>query len=882
MVTTEPPARSGSAPEPGQHISHYRILEKLGEGGMGVVFRAVDVNLERTVALKLLRAGKTSDPKHRGRFLREARAASALNHPNIITVYEIANAGGADFIAMEYVHGETLSALAGEEGLAEQEALGYAIQIAEALSAAHAAGLVHRDLKPANIMVTGPASGHPGTVKLLDFGLAKPVGSGGISGTDATLSADHTTAGELVGTVAYMSPEQAQGLPLDARSDIFSFGTVLFEMLTGELPFPGVNALERLFKIVNQPPVPLRDRRPDLSESLCRVVDRALEKDPGQRFQRADELLAELRACAESTPAVAAPSRRARPRRWWKRRAALAAAGLAGLVVLAATPMLVPARWFGRMSGERKIAVLPFRNVGGAAANQAFCDGVMETVASSLTRMEQFQGSLWVVPASEVRREGVSNARDAASALGINLVITGSVQRDGEMVRLTTSLVDARSRRQLRSREITRRLSELAELQDWVIRATADMLDVELHPQARQALAGGATTAPGAYDLYLQAQGYLQRRERGDLERSITLFEQALAHDARYVLAYSGLGEAYWRLYRATKDTRWVEPARENSRRALALSDRVPSVYRTLGMIEAGSGNYPEAVRALERALALDPASAATALELGAAYESMGRAAEAEAIYRKAVSLHPADWPSLNYLGLFLYRQGRYAEAVPQFNRAVELAPDNYSAHTNLGATHWMAGHYEEAARSFEKSLALRPSAGALSNLGTIYFFTGRCREAAPLMEKATALQPKNEELWANLADTYACLGARDQALEAYRRAVGLARERLVVNPGDAELLSAVALYRARMGERTQAVPDVEKATRLAPSNRKVLWRSALVHELCGRRETALKALAAALGRGQPLGEIRNEPALASLRADPRFRQLVGEPSPAR
>lgn len=836
---------------------------------MGVVYRALDLRLERTVALKLLSPEWTADPKRRNRFVREAKTASALNHPNIVTIHEIETADGADFIAMECVRGQTLAGLIGGNGMTLEEALRCAAQIAEGLCAAHAAGLVHRDLKPANVMVT-----ESGLVKILDFGLAKLVSSNQPDETGETRTDIHTAVGEIVGTVAYMSPEQAQGLPVDARSDIFSFGTVLFEMLTGQLPFQGKSALDRMFGIVNKPPAPLRKIRPDVPETLARIVERALEKDPDRRYQRMDDVLGDLRTCGGGASTVTI-SASPLPRRWSRRRIALAVAGLMGLLVLAATPMLVPPRWLGRMSGEKKIAVLPFRNVGNQTSNQAFCDGIMETITSSLTQLEQFQGSLWVVPASEVRREKVTNAQDAANALGINLVVTGSVQRDGDQVRLTANLVDAKTRRQLRSREIVRRLSELAELQDWVIQATADMLDVELHPQVRQALAGGATTAPGAYDLYLQAQGYLQRRDKGDLERSLALFQHAVEQDPRYARAYAGLGEAYWWLYRATKDTRWVEPARENCRRALALSDRIASVYRTLGMIENGAGNHREAVRALDRALELEPANAAACVELGGAYEAMGRPEEAEAIYRKAANLHPSDWPSLNHLGLFYYRQGRYPEAAPQFLRAIELAPENNSAHTNLGATYWMAGQYEEAARSFEKSLALRPSASAYTNLGTIYFFQKRYKEAAPLMEKATQLQPKNEDMWANLADTYACLGDRYRAGEAYRRAVGLARERLVVNPSDAELLSSLALYSAKLGNRSEALSVITKAQSLAPGSRKVLWRSALVHELCGERESALNALAAALRGGHPLDEVSNEPALAGLRADSRFQQLI-------
>jgi serine/threonine-protein kinase len=671
-----------------------------------------------------------------------------------------------------------------------------------------------------------------------------------------------------------MSPEQAQGLPVDARSDIFSFGTVLFQMLTGQAPFLGAIAA-LLYAIVHASPPPLRRLRPDAPEALAALVERALEKDPARRPQSMEEALASLKAVGETSQPAAGMRWPSRPRAS-RRRVMVAAAAISLLVLLAAARFAALSGWFSAVPKEKKIAVLPFRNVGGQPANQAFCDGVMETVSSGLTQMEQFHGALWVVPAGEVRRENVSTPHDAARALGANLVIAGSVQREGASVRLTADLVNAATTRQLRSRQVSRNLSELSELQDWVIQATADMLDVELRPQARQALAGGSTKTSGAYDLYLQAQGHLLLRTKDELERSARLFREAIAQDPNYALAYDGLGEADWRLYRATRDTQFVEPARENCRRALALSDRMPSAYRTLGMIESGSGRPEEAIRAFQRSLELDPASASTYAELGAAYEAMGRPQDAEKSYLKATELHPSDWASLNFLALFYYRRGRYEEAVPVFRRGIELAPDNNALYTNVGATYWMAGRLDDAARSFERSLALRPSASVYTNLGTAYFFQGKCAEAAPLMEKAANLEPKNNEFWANLADVDACLGLADKARAGYERALGLVQERLAVNPKDPELLGALALYWARLGDSAKALPEAGEARTRGSANRIVQWHAALTYELCGRREAALNALAAALRLGQPRNEIRNEPALAALRKDPEYQKLIG------
>ncbi len=292
-------------------------------------------------------------------------------------------------------------------------------------------------------------------------------------------------------------------------------------------------------------------------------------------------------------------------------------------------------------------------------------------------------------------------------------------------------------------------------------------------------------------------------------------------------------------------------------------------------MIESGSGRPDEAISAFQKSLDLDPSNAATYGEMALAYEAAGRLTDAEESDLKATTLRPGDWSTRSALALFYYRHGRYAEAIPLFRRGLELAPDNISLYTNLGATYWMNGQLDEAAASWERSLALRPSPSAYSNLGTVYFYQGRCQDAAPMMEHAAEAQPRNNDFAANLADVYACLGQTEKAKAAYERAVSLVEERLKVNPGDPESVSARGLYRARLGDRLRALSDTGRAEKLGPANRTVFWHAALVYELCGRRDDALDALANALRLGEPLNEVRNEPALARLRTDPRYQSLI-------
>jgi len=864
----------------GRTISHFEILEKLGEGGMGVVYCARDVNLDRLVALKILQPEQMANPRRRARLAGEAKSASALNHPNIVTIYEIESRDGIDYIAMEYIRGETLLELVPPNGMELAAALDCAAQIASALAAAHAAGIVHRDVKPANIM-----RAKSGLVKLLDFGIAITDQSEVDPNAATSTMAFLTRPGTVVGTLAYMSPEQAQAGSVGPRSDIFSLGVVLYQMFTGTLPFHAGSQVGMLYEIVHTKAPTLNKTRPELPPALDRVLQKALEKDPERRYQSAGELLKDLKeisrqlemGVAAANISFALAGRNAERLKAW---------GVAALIasVLLLTAVLAwrfAPRWLNRVPAEKKIAVLPFRNIGGDRDNEVFCDGVMEALTSELTELSQFHGSLWVVPASEVRREGLASPGEARRALGANLVITGSVRRDHDQVHLTATLVDANSMRNLRSREIERPVGEEAGLQDSVVQEIAGMLQLELGTRERQALAAGQTGTSGAYDLYLQARGHLERRGRGDIDQAIQMFQKAIQLDSKYALAYAGLGEAYWRKYGETADTQWVEPARKNCQRALELNGQIGPVYLTLGIIEEGAGHHDLALDALAKARQLEPANPRVLSELGNVREAMGQFDQAESFFQAATKLRPDDWTSLNSLGGFYYRRGRYQDAVQVFEQVTQLAPDNSQGYTNLGATNAMAEQYVAAADNFKKSLTLRQSASAYSNLGTIYFFLGRCPEAVPLMEQARQLAPKSEQMWGNLGDAYACdPGRKADAKLAYQRAVQLGRERLAVNGNDGETLSLVALYQAKLGDNSKALAEIQRARRIAPGSRKVLWEAALVYELAGNRNEALAALAGAIHGGQPLDEVRGEPALAKLRTDPRYQTLMAGTAP--
>src|SRR5260370_20811791 len=630
----------------GRTISHYEILDELGQGGMGVVYCARDVRLDRLVALKILPAEHMANPQRRSRFVREAQTASALNHPNIITIYEIESVDNVDYIAMEFVRGSTLRESIPPGGLPVLEALGYASQIAAGLAAAHADGIVHRDIKAANIMVN-----KSGTVKLLDFGIAQ-VEHVAIeeSATTGTLAAYLTRPGTVIGTTAYMSPEQAQAKEVDQRSDIFSLGIVLYQILTAALPFQASSELALMHDIVYTPARAGYQRGEDVAVAVDRVVRIAMAKDPGKRYPSMEGFLEDLKEISGAMelgrkPKNASGARRLAPKRSWRKPIAIAALAVSVLLVFAVALWKIAPGWLVSVPAEKKIAVLPFRNIGDNRENEAFRDRLMEALTSELTELSQFHGTLWVVPATEVRRGAFTSAKDANRALGVNLVITGSVQRDSSSVLLTANLVDAATLRQLRSREIRRPIDAVANLQESVVQEVAGMLQLELGARERQILAAGETNTSSAYDLYLQARGHLQRRDKGDVDRAVELFQQAVGRDPKYALAYAGLGEAFWWKYRDSSNTPWAEPAQKNCKLALRLNDQLAPAYMTLSIINAATGPDADAIKAFKRALELDPINASAHVELAGVYEKMGKFDDELSTYKKAVELLPGDWP---------------------------------------------------------------------------------------------------------------------------------------------------------------------------------------------------------------------------------------------
>jgi serine/threonine-protein kinase len=873
-------------------LGRFELSGLLGAGGMGEVYRARDPTLGRDVAIKCLPAAFSADRLRLARFEQEARAASTLNHPNIVIIHEVGESEGQHFIVMELVEGVDVRNLLTTRPLPVNRALDIAAQVAHGLAKAHAAGIVHRDLKPENLMVTAD-----GLVKILDFGLAKlsaapeperegyPV----IDSHSETLShgvVPNTAFGAVLGSPGYMAPEQAKAERVDFRADQFALGAILYEMLTAQRAFHRETRFQTLAAIIEDDPEPVGILNPAVPEPVRWIVERCLAKEPGRRYASTEDLARELDQVRghlgtlqgeppeRREPAV--PSdRRTRSRAW---RVVLTSGVLIGLLagLLALTKFRDPANSLTTepLPEHKQVAVLRFSTDSEDWQVRAFADGLVDTLTGQLTRLQKFQPSLTVVPSTDIRQAGVATPAAARSALGATLVVTGRLQRVGDRVRLNGSLVDTERARPLRSFTLDQDAAG-PDLQEGVVDRLARTLELELAPDARAALLAGAANMPGAHAVYLEGRGYLQRYDDAQsVDRALTAFQRALEIDPDYPLAYAGLAEAYWRRYRLDHEPAVLELGDKAAARALRLNDLLAPVHVTLGQLASSRGDWKPAVAAFTRALALDPASADAWRELGAAYEQLRRYDEAEATYRRAIELRPGYWAGHNYLGVLLLRRGRFSEAEGELRRAASLAPDNTRALNNLAAVLIQVERYDEAVGVLDRSTRLRPTAGALGNLGTALFRRHRYADAARAMEKAVALSDRDSRLWRNLgAAYYWAEDERAKAPAAYARAAALLEKERDVNPRDAQVQIRLADCYGMAGRKAQALDTARKALLLGPQDTNVLFIAGQLHEILGERTRAVKLITRALDEGLPWSEVETSPALAALRQDPRLRE---------
>src|SRR5487761_1323646 len=750
----------------------YRVLGMAGAGGMGVVYRAQDIRLERTVALKFLPDQLNASDRDKERFLREARTASSLDHPNIGVIHGIEETpDGRTFIVMAFYEGQSLAQRIRSGPIRCREAVEIALQIANGLAAAHARQIVHRDIKPSNVMLT-PA----GVVKIVDFGLAHVVSAQTVSETGIT------------GTISYMSPEQTLGRVVDQRSDIWALGLVFAEMLTGRNPIERDSISATVVAILNEPPRAL-DAVP---VELQQIVYRALSKDPLQRYQHCADVIADLTAArsldlpatADAHAAGAQPltpkhtRRTAEIRKYidnaarssWpgalpQKRAwtAWLAAPIAVLLTLGVLLLFPAAR--DRLNGalftgsEKHIAVLPFDNVGDNPENGALVVGLMDSLAGQLSNLAVGKKSLWVVPTSEVRRLKVTDPAAALKELGANLVVKGSVERDGNDVHLEVDLIDTKSMRQIGSADLEDAAGDLATLQDEAVARLARLMNISV--TADMLRNTGGSVNPAAYEDYLTALGYMQRYDKPrNLDVAIAALKKSIETDPRFALGYAQLGEAYRLKYQVEQNSKWLTEAKANCRKAIELDNHIPETYVTLGRIHDSTGKHDLALEEFQHALSLNARDASALAGLAHAYENAARLADAEAAYQKPAAMRPDDWDGYNNLGMFLQRQHKYPEAIAQYQHALQLTPANAQVLLNLGGTYVDSGDPKSlplAESALKKSIELNPSYPAYANLGFLLYQEHQYRTAVEATQHALSLNSTDYSVWDNLRLAFEC-----------------------------------------------------------------------------------------------------------------------------
>jgi serine/threonine protein kinase/tetratricopeptide (TPR) repeat protein len=743
----------------GQTLGHYILEEKLGEGGMGVVYRARDTHLDRLVAIKVLRPDTLANPERKRRFIQEAKSASALNHPNIITVYDISNDGGIDYIAMEYVAGQSLDRLLGLNGLPLAAALQYSAQVADALAAAHEAGIVHRDLKPGNLVVSDK-----GRVKLLDFGLAKLTerGDSGESAATETFG-PQTEEGAILGTVVYMSPEQAQGAKVDGRSDIFSFGAMLYEMVTGRRPFSRRTPVETLAAILRDEPPPT-----GAGAELDRVIARCLAKHPAERFQSAHDLAFALRSMQQSgtgsaTPPAAPPLSR-RPSRGPR----VAAAAAALLLVLAAG-----AWWFvaHRSQPIESLAVLPFVTAGGDPDTEYLSEGLSESLITSLSRVPRLK----VKSRDTVfRYQGRDkDAQQVGRDLGVRAVLRGRLVHRGGGLSISAELVDTSDGNVLWRDQYNRKTADLLAIQQEISNEISRQLRLRLTGEDQRRLAAASTRNPEAFQLYLQGRYWWNRRTDDAVKKAVEYFQQAIERDPGYAQAWAGLADSYVALtiVGSMPAAESYPKAKAAANRAIELDEALAEPRVSRAMLKTLEWDWPGAERDFRRALELNPDYGTAHHWFALHLVAVGRLPEALAEIRRAQEVEPLS-PIINaHVGWCYYFNRQYEPAVAELRKTVEMDPSFGPSHEFLGAAYALQRRPQDAAAEFEQALKLsRRALLVLAYSGSSFAFLGRRAEALKVLQEMLDLSRQTYVGPSRLAMLYASLGERDHAFEYYEK----------------------------------------------------------------------------------------------------------------
>jgi serine/threonine protein kinase/tetratricopeptide (TPR) repeat protein len=858
------------APSVGQVFGHYRLIEQIGAGGMGVVFRAHDEQLRRDVALKILPHDLFSDTLSRERFRKEALAVGRLNHPNIAMAFDFGAQDGIDYLVTEYIPGQGLDEKIGKQPLPQKTVLELGIQMMSGLEAAHRETVIHRDLKPGNIRLN-----RDGQLKILDFGLAKMSEPFDENADTVNLTASLSVSG----TLPYMAPELLRSEDADARADIWAAGAVLYEMATGKRAFPDKQPSMVIDAILHYDPVRPTLINPKITMPFEAVILKTLDRDPERRYQSARELRVDLQRLLTGGEIATDTLHQSKVReiviRGRQRRLVLT---LVGVLLLGLAIGYFVKRWLPASKGHQKIlAVLPIETVGQDAATNALGLGLTETLTAKLVQASD-SDSVQVVSPRDLRDQKVLTAGDARREFGTDYVLESSLQRSGQAIRINCYLVDSRTHRQIAARTIEADASDTFKIQDQVVNAALDMLPGTIEASRRQALAARQDTQPAAYEAYIRGRGYLLEYEKPEnIDNAIAEFQQALKVDPKYAPAYAGLGQAYWIGYQQlNRGKDWLDKASGSCRKALGFTPRAPDAYTCLGNVLVGTGKYEEAVSQYQLALGLDQANQDALEGLASAYAKLGDTTSAEASFKKAIALRPNYWSVYSWLGEFYTNQARYKDAAEMYSKTIELAPDNYAGYRNLGAVYLYQDRYQEAVTNLTRSIELRPSLEAYVNLGAAYFLQHEFVQAVDAFQAGIKLDDRNYINWGNLGDAlYWIPSRRSESSGAYQHAVTLARSKLEVNPRDATAMGYLAEYTAMLGDKKDALANLDKALRESPKDAQILFQAAQVYNHFGDTSQCLIWLRKAADAGYSRTLIAAMPDFETLKGNAQFRLLI-------
>jgi non-specific serine/threonine protein kinase len=780
---------------------------------MGVIYKAQDIKLNRLVALKFLPRAVTADSEEKQRFIQEAQAASALNHPSIITIYEIDEIDGEAFISMEYVDGGSLKNLLSESQVPLDRFLEIASAVTEGLSRAHQMGIIHRDIKSENILLTSD-----GRSKITDFGLAKLKGSGTI-----------TLAGKVLGTAAYMSPEQVQGEELDARSDIFSLGIVFYELLTGQLPFKGMHPMAIMYSIVNEEPLTPSQVREDIPRPLENVISTALRKKKEERYQSLDLMLEDLKKVQSGTLVLAVPA--------------------------AEKPPL------------KTVAVLPFEDLSPTKENEYLANGMADEIITDLSQI----GSLKVTPRSSVLgyQANVKDLKEIGKELQVEYVLQGSIKKFGEKIRITAQLTSVSEGFHLWAEKFDGELKDIFEIQDHVSQEIVSALKLKLTPSEIREMVKKPTANVEAYDFYLKGRDYYSQGDKTNIDFAMRMFEKALEVDPDFALAYAGLGDAYVTKYMAyfDKSATWLDEAERTCKRALNLDSSLPEAHRALGRVYQFRRKYPEAEKEFQTAVQVRPDYAEGHRSLAWLFLEQGALDKAILVGKKVLETRPLDKETYLLLGLIYQDQKNDRQALEMFDKAIDIAPDYFRAYYQKGQIYQRMGDYKTAMENYQKALQFGLEPNLHIDLGWTYLLEGQLDAAVESFKKSIELGLFDYRAYYFLALAYHKKEEKWMAAASYDSAVVLCRRQITEDPQDALLYSTLSLALTALKRLPEAGEAALKAFNLDPENGMILYDLARVYALQNDPQKASEILKKALKN--PLSPTGSE----AVR-DPHFEKL--------